>query len=230
MKMKTKDYWLFNFMENNRPINNGLVKKLMQSINEIGYLESKPILVNENMLVIDGQHRLEACKRLNIMAVYEIANVNADRAMLLLNANQRVWRNQEYIHSFALSGQECYQTVILFDEKYKLGISNSLACCFVVHPRGPEIRAGKNFLINPHRHEVANFILNCKDYLPFYKTLNFVRAVKMMYDRTTPENCNKVLDKIQSLRQQVTHTDYLVFFENILNRYKRGDDMIRLRS
>ena len=34
----------------------------------------------------------------------------------------------------------------------------------------------------------------------------------------------KVLNKIQSLRQQATVVDYLAFYENILNRYKKNDD------
>ena len=50
----------------NRAINQRQVERLMDSIKKHGFIESIPILVDPNGYVIDGQHRLEACKRLSI--------------------------------------------------------------------------------------------------------------------------------------------------------------------
>ena len=86
--MKTKNYEMFEYMDSNRKINAGLVERLVKSIKEIGYIESRPIIVNEDMVVIDGQHRLEACKRLGIPVIYQVSNVDMSKAMIALNTNQ----------------------------------------------------------------------------------------------------------------------------------------------
>ena len=47
--MKTFNYSAFSFMPTNRGINNGLVKRLVKSIKEIGYIEARPVIVNQQI-------------------------------------------------------------------------------------------------------------------------------------------------------------------------------------
>lgn len=62
---KTVDFNEFVILQLNRPLIDVHVKNLMDSITENPDLtELSPIVVNEKMEVIDGQHRLEAHKRL----------------------------------------------------------------------------------------------------------------------------------------------------------------------
>lgn len=63
---KTKNYSLFKKYAKNRDIDGRHVEKLIASIKTANLLDCEPILVNEKMEVIDGQHRLEAAKSLNL--------------------------------------------------------------------------------------------------------------------------------------------------------------------
>lgn len=232
--MKTTNYDMFNYMKTNRSINNGLVNRIIKSINDIGYISSRPIIVDSNMTIIDGQHRFEACKELSLPIYYEIENVDLNKAMIALNMNQQIWRLNEYIESYANSGIECYQKLRDFEKQYKL--TNTNAIIIFVNTGNANnkltktIQSGSEFNINNRAHETAQFIQNCRSYFSFSTTKPFVSSITALFKRTSIENCEKVFDKIQSLRQQATVTDYLFIYENIINRYKKDSDKVILRN
>lgn len=60
---KTSDYTIFSFMEDNRVVNADIVRKIKEKIQEFGWIR-EPILVNEKLQIIDGQHRFTALKEL----------------------------------------------------------------------------------------------------------------------------------------------------------------------
>lgn len=222
--MKTTNYENFKFMSINRSINKALVSRLVKSISEIGYIDARPILVNESMVIIDGQHRFEACKFLGIPIVYEISNVDMAKAMVALNMNQEIWRLNEYVESYANSGIECYKYLVNFQFKYSLGVSNNILICTINNShRANNIRTGKEFEVNPNAENIALFILECKQYFSFYKHSYFVAAVTVLFKKTSIENCMKLLEKIQPLRQQPSLSSYLNVFENILNKNKKNE-------
>jgi hypothetical protein len=57
---ETRDYEMFEFFSGNRNINPAKVKDLLRSFNERHY--PVPIIVDQQMRVLDGQHRLEAAR------------------------------------------------------------------------------------------------------------------------------------------------------------------------
>jgi ParB-like chromosome segregation protein Spo0J len=62
---ETRDYGMFKRLKGNRDITTNRVAIIKASIENIGYI-SNPIICNENMEIIDGQGRYEACKELEI--------------------------------------------------------------------------------------------------------------------------------------------------------------------
>ena len=222
--MKTTNYDLFSFMQENRPINNGLVNRIIQSIKDIGYIESRPIIVNDSLVIIDGQHRFHACKKLNLPIFYEISDADMNKAMIALNMNQMIWRIEEYIGSWAKSGIDCYVYLYEFEKKHKIGVSNSVAIVGGTGLRPDQIRSGKPFNINKNSEEIAYFILRCKQFLPFALTKPFVTSITVLFKKVDSKEINKVYDKMQSLKKQATMTDYLVCYENILNKYKKNNE------
>lgn len=227
--MKTTNYDLFSFMDNNRNISHGLINRIIESINKIGYIESRPIIVNESFIIIDGQHRFEACKKLGLPIFYAIENLDINEAMILLNKNQLIWRLQDYVKSWSKTGIECYIQLVKFEEEFHFGISNNL---IIFNGNGSntaeKIRSGKQINVNPKRYEIANYILKCKEFVPFYKTKTFVNAVQILFKKVDADLSNKVLNRIQTVRQQTNVTDYLTAFENILNKGKHGDNKVSL--
>lgn len=98
----TSNYDMFRFLGANRQVSRAHVNELARSMEENGnFTESQPILVNENMEVIDGQHRLEACRQLNLPVHYTMMpglTVNEARTMNLLH---RRWNSLDFLHSYA---------------------------------------------------------------------------------------------------------------------------------
>src|SRR5580693_9488423 len=97
---KTKNYELFLKHDSNRELVENNVTKIMKSIETRNLLEFRPILVNEKMQIIDGQHRLEAAKRLGIEVYYQIMKKPPAETMLLLNTNQKRWTTNDYLNYF----------------------------------------------------------------------------------------------------------------------------------
>jgi len=69
--IKTKDYSIFKKHESNRGIDQNNLKKIVNSIKAEDLLAFRPILVDAQMRVIDGQHRLEAARLLDLDVYYQ---------------------------------------------------------------------------------------------------------------------------------------------------------------
>lgn len=106
---ETADYSIFKLLPHNRPVVQSHVIRLMHSMADRPHLRiSRPVLVNEDYQVIDGQHRLKASE-LNNQSVYfmVVPGLTIDDARLL-NALQRTWSLLDYAYSYASSKIPAY--------------------------------------------------------------------------------------------------------------------------
>jgi len=97
---QTKDYDVFLKHKCNRPVDESAVERLMNSIQKRNRLSSKPICVDPDFCIIDGQHRLEAAKRLGIPIYYVQEDFCSDD-MLQMNANQKNWLITDYLNFYS---------------------------------------------------------------------------------------------------------------------------------
>ncbi len=67
---ETTNYGMFKFSRRNREVKNKPRKDLLESIERYGQLD--PIVVNKQLVVVKGQHRLVVCKHLGIPVKYVI--------------------------------------------------------------------------------------------------------------------------------------------------------------
>lgn len=228
---KTKDYDKFQVFTFNRPINEGLVKSIMKSITKIGYIEAKPILVDKTFAIIDGQHRFNACKNLGIDVYYSVTSADPKEAIIELNAQQSRWALSNYIHMYAESGVKCYQHLIDFENRRRLGISNSIYVLFSGGgdlSESKKIKEGYKFSINTNAEKIAHFILSCE--VPYNKSSHFVKAIVKLFKVGTEEHRAKVLAHIVSVSQQANMAGYLAAFENIVNRKVRNQNRVSFQS
>jgi hypothetical protein len=79
--LKTKDYSIFKTVDFNRDKNKKHIQNVIKMIKKENLLHLHPILVNMNMEVIDGQHRLEAAKQLNLEIFYIQANLSYEHIL-----------------------------------------------------------------------------------------------------------------------------------------------------
>jgi len=109
------DYSIFRYKEENREIK--VNAKLSASIEESGQIY--PILIDNKFYVIDGQHRLEICKNLNIPVEFIIREVDVDTSLIIdINVSQKSWDTIDYIKSYASSGKESYKTILIKSNIY----------------------------------------------------------------------------------------------------------------
>lgn len=104
----TMDYSIFKNREFNRDIREPHVEKLKTAIQKKNLLHVKPIFINENFEIIDGQHRLKAAKDLNVPIYYTILPNLGCEDMALLDANVATWKIGDFLNFYASIGNENY--------------------------------------------------------------------------------------------------------------------------
>jgi hypothetical protein len=126
MISKTEDYSIFKKHPSNRAIDPANLKKIMNSIKVKNMMEIRPITVNDKMEIIDGQHRVEACRNLGVPVFFIVSKESQDQDMILLNNAQKAWRVEDYIHYHASKGLKTYVDIVDLAKKTNLSIMKCL--------------------------------------------------------------------------------------------------------
>jgi hypothetical protein len=104
--MLTKDYGMFKYLRGNRILSETNIQAIRNQLLQRG--QQQPIIVNERNEVIDGQHRLEACKRLKMPVQYiKRAGANLDD-VISTNIVGKKWTLMDYVNRFAVEGKADY--------------------------------------------------------------------------------------------------------------------------
>lgn len=104
---KTQNYSAFKKIVGNRELSERNIKAIVKNIKDNG-LKPTIVIVNENMEVIDGQHRIEALKRLNLPVLYQVHPGLTLADCVAMNTSGVNWRAEDYIDSYAEMGNEHY--------------------------------------------------------------------------------------------------------------------------
>ena len=113
---KTNNLSMFKQIDGNRIPNIQHVRRLSDSIRVYG-MKCNPILVNERMEVIDGQHRLMAAKEAESFVYYIIVDGYSLNEVHTLNLNQKNWTKKDFMEGYANMGIESYIKLKNFVEK-----------------------------------------------------------------------------------------------------------------
>lgn len=126
--LKTNDLNIFSKLVGNRGVTEGRVQGIIESINNIGYMPV-PILVNEKLEVIDGQGRLEACKRLNLPIFFMQKNGIGINECISMNIKMQNWTIYDYVSSWAEQGNGNYTKLLSYAERYPDLTTVEVAMC-----------------------------------------------------------------------------------------------------
>lgn len=102
---KTQNYSMFKKIIGNREISESNIKNIVRNIKQHG-LKPTIVIVNEKMEVIDGQHRVEALKRLNLPVLYQIHEGLTLKDCVAMNTSGRLWSCKDYVDSYAEMGNQ----------------------------------------------------------------------------------------------------------------------------
>ena len=229
----TNEHSVFKIQIGNRPVNNNHVARLIISMKK-SYLMS-PLIVNEKMEVIDGQHRLSAQKELKLPTYY-IQNKGYGLAETqLLNANSSNWTADDFMNGYCNAGKKEYVKYRHFHNKYKFNhqCTMNLLKGTISEGRWYELFKAGTFKIT-HLSEgtvIANAILEIGKYYEGYKRRSFVTAIiHAMANKEYKHSYFLKKLKTQSTKM-VDCTDwkqYLKLMEKIYNFRTKKENRIRL--
>jgi hypothetical protein len=123
---ETFDYDKFKILEANRNLKKNNYNGLVNSFKE-DYLLAI-VIVNENMEIIDGQHRYNAAKELGLPIRYTIAPNYGIKEVRQYNKTMQKWVRMDYLDSFVTEEKDAYVTLKEFMTTFPdFGIKVSLS-------------------------------------------------------------------------------------------------------
>lgn len=123
----TKDYGMFEILQGNRDKYRNAAYRTLKLSMEKKHIQSSAIIVNENMEIIDGQHRFWVCQELGLEVPYTIEVGATKEDAQLLNTAGRYWNIYDHLFAYADSGMKDYQTTVKFIDNHGFNIEEALA-------------------------------------------------------------------------------------------------------
>ena len=119
--LKTDDYSIFRLSKFNR---NVIFRKEMLKQAEEGFIA--PIIVNEKMIVIDGQNRLLHSKEAGVPVEYIIKEGLTEDDIVRMNTVQKPWSLTNYIEAYANQGSNEYEKLIDLINQKLSSVTNTI--------------------------------------------------------------------------------------------------------
>lgn len=121
--MTTKDYTIFRNIAGNRKIIPAHIEKLAAAIERKNLLKYFPILCNEKMEVIDGQHHLMAAAKLGYEVTYEVVPGLTLDDVMSINTSSKSWSISDFIDTYIQLGKKDYEVLKNFMNQYHCSAS-----------------------------------------------------------------------------------------------------------
>lgn len=229
---ETQDYSLFRRIKGNRTVSQPHVNRLLEAIkNDPKTITYNPIIVNQKMEVIDGQHRLEAIKKSELPVHYIKVDDVGLETVQKLNSISKMWSPMDYAKSFAENGNEDYRIYIDFKIRFKFNHDVVMRYLALDVPMtGTLFKQGKFQIPNVARsYELATYL---QDLQQFYDRIAYrnsaygflIVAQSPNYDHR--RMYRQMKNYAQNINEQPLANDYAREFERIYNY--RQHSVVRL--
>lgn len=222
----TKDYHLFSPIDGNRNKNLLHVNKLKKSMSE-HYLFTV-IIVNENYEIIDGQHRFDVIKELNLELNYIVCKNYGLNEVHILNQNSKTWNADDYLTGYCNLGYDDYIKYENFKNKYKIGHNEARVLLGgMITKQNIEVFYKGDFKIKSLKkaEEMMDKILLIKPYYEGAKRRSFIYAMITILKNEQfvfSEFLKKLKYQSTVLQDCTTTGQYKALIEDIYN-YKRRE-------
>jgi hypothetical protein len=231
MKILTEtNYKAFKFLKGNRPIIPAKIKRLIDALQSgLNLFPYAPIMVNDDMYVIDGQHRLKACEKMKLPVYYVVVPKISLVQIAQLNATATRWKTSDFFNCFIETGNKDYKTLQMFQDKYDLSIN--IAVQLLMNGSlneggtGSETFKEGKFAVR-HLEKAEKIMKHVMDYEPIceekaLKHRSFIRAVQLLM--ASPEyNHKEVVEKLKQKKLLIltkgNHREYIYHIEELYNK------------
>ncbi len=226
----TKNYEQFKLIKGNRERVVAHVNKLKKAIEDRNLLHINPIIVDDEMRVVDGQHRLEAAKELGVPVYYLVLERASLRDVQVLNANNKKWGLADYLNSYCETGKADYIEVRDAAEKYDLPLGITIGL-FSGTVKGRKISADEERTLSVN-FKNGDFIITHRDFaydtmeklknLSHYTGSNVWKKRYFLYavlETVSAIGFEKMIEMLEQYPHKIhlraTPKDYLREFEDI---------------
>jgi hypothetical protein len=239
----TENYEMFISLSGNRSLNHNHVKKLKNLIINGGWRKSSLIIVNSNLTVYDGQHRLQALKEIkretgkSYNIGYQIDNQLTISKTQTLNSAVLPWKPEDYIESNIKSGNKNYQFIRDLMKEHNMPYTAVLSILESVNGSitTEMFRSGKVIIDKDNEQMIwynASCIQMIKPYFNGYNSRSFVSA--MCFFLSKKNFCfDDFLSKLQINRSMLypvtTISKYKELIQSIYN-YRRRDKITFIQA
>jgi hypothetical protein len=244
---KTRNYKQFKLLHFNRDINLNHVNSLKIAIETKNKLCVNPIIVNSDYEVIDGQHRLQAAKELNVDIFYIVDEEYEETDIIIENTNRMLWNESQYVQYYAKKGLADYVFLnelmkYMGEEKLPFNCIRSVLPPFAAKNRvelNAQIKKGMLTIVN--KPILKDFIYSM---LPWCKHMNFLTiglnrkmpralffkaayfsALAFCFLRLEKKHFESLLSSIEKNYLRLINfgnmADVLLFFEQCYNKGRR---------
>jgi len=225
----TSDYSLFKPIDGNRTKNILHIKRLKEAMQK-NYLFTV-LVVNENYEIIDGQHRFEVIKELELPLNYIVCNGYGLNEVHILNANSKTWNADDYMNGYCELGYPDYIKYRDFKDKYKMphNVCKAILSGISSNARGEAIKQFYNgtFKVNNYFFAVgvAEHIKSLSAYYDGATQANFIFAILQLL-KNVKFNVSELTAKMKAyptmMKNCATKEQYIALIEEIYN-YRRRD-------
>lgn len=235
---------IFGKVLGNRPRNEAHVLRLMKSFQQ-EYIPV-PILVNNNLEIIDGQHRVEAARRLGLPVSYICLNGYGLAQVQRLNETNRTWVKNDFLDSYCDLKLKPYQQLKEFMKVYpefSVGTAETIMKnshyekIYLLDDEGNKI--GRRHTFKDGTFEVPDLGLayenasKIEEYKPFfegYYQSSFVRAMIALLKNPKFNNdimISKLKMQPAALKFQTSIKQYIANVEEVYNYKSRAKVNLR---
>jgi len=222
---RSVDYSQFSMTIHNREISPRKISSLTEAIKKDNFLELFPIVVNEKMEIMDGQHRFLVAQSLEIPIYYIVGKHITGIDVADINTQQTPWSVNDYLQYYVRQGLSDYVVHSGFREKY--GFPHSAIMLLLCGSRDRKIRNefknGKMEVTESveQAHEVAQNVLSFADYgCDFVRSRSFILAVLDLMHHPDYEH-GKMMKKMEYLAPNLQRSPdkgtYLRLLEDVYN-------------
>jgi len=227
----TKLYSKFTLISGNRGVSEAHIEKLVAMIaaNE-DWLMFNPIIVDNDLRVLDGQHRLIAAQKANVHIWYNIRSKKTSLEVVArINDCQKSWTPDDFVFMYSALGNVHYKAFWEFYKGY--GLSPSTGLLLFGNQSMKSLRDGTLKIIDILKsEEVANALMDVKKYVPFADYNRFANAFVRVFENKE-YNHKRMLTKLRQrkdvIKKLATVEDYMRMLEDIYNHKLPITDKVR---
>ena len=228
---ETKDYTIFKFRKENRPVIPNHVKKLAKRMSERGWLSTSVVTINGNGDIIDGQNRVTAAISVGCPVRYKIVKGAGSDEMTEMNTLQKNWSPFDHLHKYVVKENPNYVIFNNFVNDYPMFKYTEIGMFLTNTLTGVKrdtFENGQYVVKNEKKgRQWADNILELKPYFEkYYNKSIFVRAMIKILSNKKEFKFDEFLHKVKLRPTKLvpcgTCEQYTELIEDIYN-YRRMD-------